>query len=130
MARYFMYSRKSRMDTDYDEVAAEETLSRRQILERYCADKKLNVVEVLEEAASGFIMRVFQANACKIITPGKAYDLQNESDGQFADMKFMFSRYELKTARCDSQMKSPRTTHLSPPAQTAGGLSGWLDAHR
>ena len=42
-------------------------------------------------------MQIFQTNYCKIITPGKTYDLQNESDEQFTDMKFMFSRYELKT---------------------------------
>ena len=134
-----MYLRKSRMDTDYDEISVEETLSRhRQILERYCRDKKLNVVVVLEEVVSGeslatrpqmmrlldlvstgmyagvvcmdierlsrgssmeagYIMQIFQTNYCKIITPGKTYDLQNESDEQFTDMKFMFSRYELKT---------------------------------
>lgn len=139
MARYLEYLRKSRMDTDYEETSVEETLSRhRQILEKFCKDKKLNVVEVLEEVVSGeslvsrpkmmrllelvntgmydgvvcmdierlsrgssmesgYIMQVFQANACKIITPGKTYDLQNESDEQFTDMKFMFSRYELKT---------------------------------
>ena len=134
-----MYLRKSRLDTDYDEVSVEETLSRnRQILDRFCKDKKLNVVEVLEEVVSGeslaarpqmmrlldlvstgmyagvvcmdierlsrgssmeagYIMQIFQTNYCKIITPGKTYDLQNESDEQFTDMKFMFSRYELKT---------------------------------
>ena len=134
-----MYLRKSRMDTDYDEVSVEETLSRhRQILDRFCKDKKLNVVEVLEEVVSGeslaarpqmmrlldlvstgmyagvvcmdierlsrgssmeagYIMQIFQTNYCKIITPGKTFDLQNESDEQFTDMKFMFSRYELKT---------------------------------
>ena len=134
-----MYLRKSRMDTDYDEISVEETLSRhRQILDRFCKDKKLNVMEVLEEVVSGeslaarpqmmrlldlvstgmyagvvcmdierlsrgssmeagYIMQVFQTNYCKIITPGKTYDLQNESDEQFTDMKFMFSRYELKT---------------------------------
>ena len=139
MDRYLMYLRKSRMDTDYDEVSVEETLSRhRQILDRYCKDKKLNVVEVLEEVVSGeslaarpqmmrlldlvstgmyagvvcmdierlsrgssmeagYIMQIFQTNYCKIITPGKTFDLQNESDEQFTDMKFMFSRYELKT---------------------------------
>ena len=42
-------------------------------------------------------MQVLQTNSCKIITPSKTYDLQNESDEQFTDMKFMFSRYELKT---------------------------------
>lgn len=139
MKRYLMYLRKSRLDTDYDEVSVEETLSRhRQILDRFCKDKKLNVVEVLEEVVSGeslaarpkmlrllelintgmydgvvcmdierlsrgssmeagYIMQVLQANSCMIITPGKTYDLLNESDEQFTDMKFMFSRYELKT---------------------------------
>ena len=42
-------------------------------------------------------MQIFQTNYCKIITPCKTFDLQNESDEQFTDMKFMFSRYELKT---------------------------------
>lgn len=139
MARYLEYLRKSRMDTDYEETSVEETLSRhRQILDKFCKEKKLNVVEVLEEVVSGeslssrpkmlrllelvntgmydgvvcmdierlsrgssmesgYIMQVFQSNACKIITPGKTYNLQNESDEQFTDMKFMFSRYELKT---------------------------------
>ena len=139
MDRYLMYLRKSRLDTDYEDVSVEETLSRhRQILDRYCKDKKLNVVEVLEEVVSGeslaarpemmrlldlvstgmyagvvcmdierlsrgssmeagYIMQVFQTNCCKIITPSKTFDLQNESDEQFTDMKFMFSRYELKT---------------------------------
>jgi DNA invertase Pin-like site-specific DNA recombinase len=46
---------------------------------------------------SSYIMQVLQVNNCKIITPDKTYDLQNESDEQFADMKFMFSRYEFKT---------------------------------
>ncbi len=139
MARYLEYLRKSRMDTDYEEATVEETLSRhRQILDKFCKEKKLNVVEVLEEVVSGeslasrpkmmrllelvntgmydgvvcmdierlsrgssmesgYIMQVFQANACKIITPGKTFDLLNEADEQFTDMKFMFSRYELKT---------------------------------
>ena len=46
---------------------------------------------------SGYIMQMLQINNCKIITPQKTYDLNNESDEQFADMKFMFSRYELQT---------------------------------
>ena len=139
MKQYLMYLRKSRLDTDYDEVSVEETLSRhRKILEDLCRTKRLHVVETLEEVVSGeslmarpkmmrllelistgmyagvicmdierlsrgssmesgYIMQVLQANNCKIITPGKIYDLQNESDEQFTDMKFMFSRYELKT---------------------------------
>jgi len=48
---------------------------------------------------SGYIMQVLQVNNCKIITPQKTYDLLNETDEQFADMKFMFSRYELSTIR-------------------------------
>ena len=46
---------------------------------------------------SGYITQVLQINGCKIITPAKTYDLANESDEQFTDMKFMFSRFELKT---------------------------------
>ena len=139
MERYLMYLRKSRMDTDFDDVSVEETLNRhRHILEAFCKERRLNVVETLEEVVSGeslsarpkmlrlldlvntgmyagvvcvdierlsigsslesgYIMQVLQTNSCKIITPSKTYDLQNESDEQFTDMKFMFSRYELKT---------------------------------
>lgn len=46
---------------------------------------------------SGYITQVLQINNCKIVTPSKTYDLANDSDEQFTDMKFMFSRYELKT---------------------------------
>lgn len=48
---------------------------------------------------SGYIMQILQLNDCKIVTPNKTYDLLNETDEQFADMKFMFSRYELSTIR-------------------------------
>ena len=134
-----MYLRKSRMDTDYEEISIKETLSRHRItLEKLCKSKRLHVDEVLEEVVSGesltarpqmmrllemvstgayagvvcmdierlsrgssmesgYIMQILQVNGCKIVTPGKIYDLQNESDEQFTDMKFMFSRYELKT---------------------------------
>lgn len=139
MERYLMYLRKSRMDTDYEEISITETLSRHRItLEKLCKSKRLHVDEVLEEVVSGeslaarpqmmrllemvstgayagvvcmdierlsrgssmesgYIMQILQVNGCKIVTPGKIYDLQNESDEQFTDMKFMFSRYELKT---------------------------------
>lgn len=139
MERYLMYLRKSRMDTDFEEVSVEETLNRhRKILNSFCKERRLNVAETLEEVVSGeslssrpkmlrllelvntgmyagvvcvdierlsrgsslesgYIMQVLQTNSCKIITPSKIYDLQNESDEQFTDMKFMFSRYELKT---------------------------------
>lgn len=139
MEQYLMYLRKSRMDTDYEEISTAETLSRhRTTLEKLCKSKRLHIDEVLEEVVSGeslaarpqmmkllemvstgdyagvvcmdierlsrgssmesgYIMQILQVNGCKIITPGKTYDLQNESDEQFTDMKFMFSRYELKT---------------------------------
>lgn len=48
---------------------------------------------------SGYIMQVLQVNDCLIVTPSKTYDLLNETDEQFADMKFMFSRYEHSTIR-------------------------------
>ena len=125
MERYLMYLRKSRMDTDFEEVSIAETLSRhRTTLEKFCKSKRLNVVEVLEEVVSGeslaarpemmrllelvstgayagvvcmdierlsrgssmesgYIMQILQVNGCKIVTPGKTYDLQNESDEQF-----------------------------------------------
>ena len=139
MQQYLMYLRKSRLDTDYEEVSVAETLSRhRTTLERLCHTKKLHVAEVLEEVVSGeslsarpkmlrllelvgtgmyagvvcmdierlsrgssmesgYIMQVLQVNNCKIITPGKVYDLQNECDEQFTDMQFLFSRFELRT---------------------------------
>lgn len=46
---------------------------------------------------SGYIIRVLQINNCKIITPAKTYDLNDLSDNQFTDLKFLFARYELKT---------------------------------
>ena len=46
---------------------------------------------------SSYIMSVLQASDCKIVTPSKTYNLNNETDEQFADMKFMFSRFEHKT---------------------------------
>ena len=54
MERYLMYLRKSRMDTDFDEISVEETLNRhRRILESFCKERRLNVVDVLEEVVSG-----------------------------------------------------------------------------
>ena len=54
MERSLMYLRKSRMDTDFEEVSIAETLSRhRTTLEKFCKSKRLNVVEVLEEVVSG-----------------------------------------------------------------------------
>ena len=54
MEQYLMYLRKSRMDTDYENISVKETLSRhRTILENFCKAKKLHVAEVLEEVVSG-----------------------------------------------------------------------------
>lgn len=54
MERYLMYLRKSRMDTDYEEISITETLSRHRItLEKLCKSKRLHVDEVLEEVVSG-----------------------------------------------------------------------------
>ena len=54
LEQYIMYLRKSRMDTDFEEVSMEETLSRhKKILNDFCKARKLNVVEVLEEVVSG-----------------------------------------------------------------------------
>ena len=139
MKQYLMYLRKSRLDTDYEEISVAETLSRHRVtLEKLCRSKRLHAAQVLEEVVSGeslaarlqmlqllelvstgkyagvicmdierlsrgssmesgYIMQILQVNNCQIITPGKVYDLQNESDEQFTDLKFMFSRYELKT---------------------------------
>lgn len=60
---------------------------------------------------TGYIMQVLQINNCKIITPDKTYDLNNESDEQFADMKFMFSRFEFKTI--SKRLVSGRNTSAS-----------------
>lgn len=46
---------------------------------------------------SGYITQVLKWSGCDIVTPQKTYDLMNDQDEQFTDMKFLFSRYELKT---------------------------------
>lgn len=60
---------------------------------------------------SGYITQVLQVNNCKIVTPSKTYDLANESDEQFTDMKFMFSRYEFKTI--NKRLKGGREASVS-----------------
>ncbi len=91
-----------------EEVASGESLSSRpqmlQLWELVNTGQYAGVVCIDIERLSrgsametGYIMQILQTNGCKIITPSKVYDLQNESDEQFTDMKFMFSRYELKT---------------------------------
>jgi DNA invertase Pin-like site-specific DNA recombinase len=70
---------------------------------------------------SGYIMQILQMNGCKIITPDKTYDLNNEQDEQFADIKFMFSRIEHKTinkrlkAGRDASVKEGKYTGSKPP---------------
>jgi DNA invertase Pin-like site-specific DNA recombinase len=48
---------------------------------------------------SGYIMQVLKINNCKIITPEKVYDLNDDQDEQFTDLKFLFSRFELSTIK-------------------------------
>ena len=51
---YIMYLRKSRMDTDFDEVSIEETLNRHKaVLTEFDKSKSLGVAMVLEEVVSG-----------------------------------------------------------------------------
>ena len=70
---------------------------------------------------SGYIMQVMQINDCKIVTPAKVYDLNNESDEQFTDMKFMFSRYEHKVIKKrlvqgrDASAKEGKFVGSTPP---------------
>lgn len=59
---------------------------------------------------SGIIQQTLQINDCKIITPQKTYDLNNETDEQFADMKFMFSRFEHKTI--NKRLKAGRESSI------------------
>ena len=59
---------------------------------------------------SGIIQQTLQINDCKIVTPQKTYDLNNETDEQFADMKFMFSRFEHKTI--NKRLKSGRESSI------------------
>ena len=154
MDLYLMYLRKSRMDTDYENVSVKETLSRhRTILENFCKAKKLHVAEVLEEVVSGeslyarpemmrlldmintgmyagvvcmdierlsrgsslesgHIMQVLQVNSCKIITPGKTYDLQNDSDEQLC-------------CQCDRVCQGK----VRPSAQVRSDRRGGLQLH-
>ena len=95
------------MDEVLEEVVSGESLAARpqmmRLLEMVSTGDYAGVVcmdiERLSRGSSmesGYIMQILQVNGCKIVTPGKTYDLQNESDEQFTDMKFMFSRYELK----------------------------------
>ena len=98
------------VDVVLKEVVSGEALSSRpqmmQVLELVNTGKYAGVIcmdiDRLSRGSSvdsGYIMQVLQLNDCKIVTPNKTYDLLNETDEQFADMKFMFSRYELSTIR-------------------------------
>lgn len=104
----FCRQRKINVTVVLEEVVSGESLSSRpkmlELLELVNTGKYAGVVcmdiDRLSRGSSldsGYIMQVLQINNCKIITPAKTYDLANESDEQFTDMKFMFSRYELKT---------------------------------
>ena len=101
-------SKRLHVDEVLEEVVSGESLTARpqmmRLLEMVSTGAYAGVVcmdiERLSRGSSmesGYIMQILQVNGCRIVTPGKIYDLQNESDEQFTDMKFMFSRYELKT---------------------------------
>ena len=106
----FVKSKKLNVEVILEEVVSGESLSSRPQMM-----KALELINTGEYAGivcmdidrlsrgngmdSSYIMSVLQTNNCKIVTPNKTYDLLNEMDEQFADMKFMFSRYELSTIR-------------------------------
>ena len=96
-------------------VVLEEVVSGESLTSRVQMQKALNLIGTGEfngilcmdidrlsrgsSQETGYIQMVLQTANCKIITPNKTYDLNNETDEQFADLKFMFSRYELSTIR-------------------------------
>lgn len=104
----FAAQRKLYVETTLKEVVSGEALSARPMMQ-----KCLELVNTGEYAGvicmdidrlsrgdgvdSGYITQVLKWNGCNIVTPQKTYDLMNDSDEQFTDMKFLFSRYELKT---------------------------------
>ncbi len=104
----FCERRKIHVDVILEEVVSGESLSQRpqmqKLLELVSTGEYDGVVCMDIDRLSrgsgfdtGYITQVLQVNNCKIITPDKTYDLNNDSDEQFTDMKFMFSRFELKT---------------------------------
>ena len=106
----FVKSKKLNVEVILEEVVSGEELSSRpqmlKLLELVNTGEYAGVIcmdiDRLSRGSSidsGYIMQVLQLNNCKIVTPNKTYDLSNETDEQFADMKFMFSRYELSTIR-------------------------------
>ena len=104
----FAAQRKLYVEITLKEVVSGEALSARPMMQ-----KCLELVNTGEYAGvicmdidrlsrgdgvdSGYITQVLKWNGCNIVTPQKTYDLMNDQDEQFTDMKFLFSRYELKT---------------------------------
>lgn len=102
----FVKRKKLNVTVQLEEVVSAETLSARpkmlELLELVNTGEFDGVIcmdidRLSRGYESGYIMQILQMNGCKIITPDKTYDLNNEQDEQFADMKFMFSRIEHKT---------------------------------
>ena len=96
------------VEKTYKEVVSGESISERPEVQKLLADVSTGdysgvlVVDIdrLSRGSgidTGYITQVFMYGGCKIITPAKIYDLTNEYDEQFTDMKFLFSRYEYKT---------------------------------
>lgn len=118
----FAKSRKYNVTKILEEVVSGESLASRprmmECLEMVNTGEYAGVICVDTERLSrgnsmdsGYIMQVFQTNNCLIITPDKTYDLSNDSDEQFADMKFMFSRFEFKTI--NKRLKNGRDASVS-----------------
>lgn len=96
------------IEKTYKEVVSGESISERPEVQKLLTDVSTGeysgvlVVDIdrLSRGSgidTGYITQVFMYGDCKIITPAKIYDLTNEYDEQFTDMKFLFSRYEYKT---------------------------------
>ena len=104
----FAKSRKLNVTTILEEVVSGESLASRPQMMKclelintgayagiVCMD--IDRLSRGDSMDSGYIMQVLKVNNCKIITPDKTYDLNNDSDEQFTDLKFLFSRFEYKT---------------------------------
>lgn len=102
----FTKSKKLNVTVSLEEVVSAENLSSRpkmlELLElvntgEYDGVVCMDIDRLSRGYESGYIMQILQMNNCKIITPDKTYDLNNDQDEQWADMKFLFSRMEHKT---------------------------------
>lgn len=103
----FAKSKNMFVETILEEVVSGETLASRPMMMKVLdlintgdyAGVVCNDIDRLSRGSSmesGYIMQVFKYSNCMIVTPSKTYDLSNDNDEQFTDMKFMMSRFEHK----------------------------------